>query len=841
MSSAHKPGTYRSTFAFSVFFLSLIGLCSWLMLFLPVNHAIYDRFLSLAPKNTDKPVLMVSIPESADFQGEEQWTNLVDRLIDQGARAIVVLSQNVVNEAWWQRYESNPKLIVASRLLANELGEYRPLGSNRNAYISPAVKLGYAYRQWFPVVYGANNQRYAGFQTLLSDKALSKALNINYWAAGLIPEISVDRLLQFGLITELVEGKLVLIGDAPVLGAPGYGVPFDGYAEGMSELQMQAYITHTVLSGKHLNYLAVWPALLLMALILFVFVASFLWVVPRQTIPVSLTFIVLFILSAGLVAVQWQVLLPVSEIVLLLSGALLYLVNQRYRNERQLVSDLVSEAHTMLAEKIVPEPLLVSDERWQRMMVFVGQQLLISRSVFLELDDSDRLSVAQFYNATAKDIEERRRDYARSPYVEARNAGVPVKSKKRLFFKLDPGEEEWIVPLYYAGILLGFWVVTVTKKSYESVKNIPAIMNDISERISELLFHSAKVSTGDQRSGLRRRLTGFDRVSHVQRQVKSVFKSVFSRMDVLENVSKHSSTASGMYSLFGNLLYANLQFEDLARALKIDIYKDSVIDILTQVSELDVVTAGSYLFEVLHHQERVEIPMEQNVRGRQFAIRILPIQVEAEQWQGEIGSSDRPTGVILELVDISSSKESWEVQQDRLQFFSESLRLKLLSIWGRDYDLVGSEGESEELKIERDLHNEKMAKTLESIESLSASIDSKTRARRPQNICKTIDRIMEKNAEELSQCKLTVVLSKPVISPLVWAKDQDLKNLLQSAINLLRDDALANTELSIEVDDIRDGSRWGVTISLRNKGYGIPGEEFEKIAKKLMCRSLDLI
>ncbi|WP_373097663.1 hypothetical protein, partial [Zhongshania sp.] len=76
--------------------------------------------------------------------------------------------------------------------------------------------------------------------------------------------------------------------------------------------------------------------------------------------------------------------------------------------------------------------------------------------------------------------------------------------------------------------------------------------------------------------------------------------------------------------------------------------------------------------------------------------------------------------------------------------------------------------------------------------------------------------------------------SKPVISPLVWAKDQDLKNLLQSAINLLRDDALANTELSIEVDDIRDGSRRDVTISLGNKGYGIPGEEFEKIAKKLM-------
>ncbi|WP_373084602.1 CHASE2 domain-containing protein, partial [Zhongshania sp.] len=426
MSSANKPATYRSTFAFSVFFLSLIGLCSWLMLFLPVNHAIYDSFLSLTPKNTDKSVLMVSIPESADFQGEEQWTNLVDRLIDQGARAIVVLSQKVVNEAWWQRYENNPKLIVASRLLANELGEYRPLGSNRNSYISPAVKLGYAYRQWLPVVYGANNQRYAGFQTQLSDKVLSKALNINYWAAGLIPEISVDRLLQFGLITELVEGKLVLIGGAPVLGAPGYGVPFDGYAEGMSELQMQAYITHTVLSGKPLNYLAVWSAFLFMALILFVFVAIFLWVLPRQTVPVSLTLIVLFILSAGLVAVQWQVLLPVSEIVLLLSGALLYLVNQRYRNERQLVSDLVSEAHTMLAEKIVPEPLLVSDERWQRMMVFVGQQLLISRSVFLELDDSDRLSVAQFYNATAKDIEERRRDYARSPYVEARNAGVPV-------------------------------------------------------------------------------------------------------------------------------------------------------------------------------------------------------------------------------------------------------------------------------------------------------------------------------------------------------------------------------------------------------------------------------
>ncbi|WP_373090190.1 hypothetical protein [Zhongshania sp.] len=835
MSSANKPATYRSTFAFSAGFLLLISVLSWLSIFLPVNHAIYDRFLTLGSPNTDKSVLMVNIAPDSDFQGGEQWRELLEQLFDRGAKAVVLLSQTEGDESWLQDYKDKRELIVASQLRVNELGEYSPMLPSRSAYISPPVKLAYAYRQWLPVVNGANGLVYEGFQRRLTGSALIEPLNINYWATGLIPEISVDRLLDFGLIKELVQGKVVLVGDAPTAGVPGYSVPINEYADGLSELHIQAYITHSVLSDKGLLYLPTIQALLFSTLILFVFVACLLWVLPRQTIPVSLLFFIVFLSLTCLAAVRWQLLLPITEVLLVLFGVLLYLINQRYRNERQLVSELVAEAHAMLAEKIVPQPLLVSDERWQRMMVFVGQQLLISRSVFLELDEgSNRLKIAQFYNSSAKDIEERRRDYGRSPYVEARNAGVPVKSVKRLFFKLNPDEEEWIVPLYYAGILLGFWVVTVTSKSYESVKNLTAIMNDISERISELLFHSSKVSVGDRRSGLRRQLTNIDRVSHIQGQVKSVFKSVFTRMNVLENISKHSSTASGMYSLFGNLLYANLQFEDIARALKIDIYKNSVIDILTQVSELDMVTAGSYLFEVLHHEERLEIPMEQKVRGRQYAIRIMPLHIEAEQWQGEAGSANRPTGVILELIDISSSKESSELEQDRLHYFSDNLRLKLLSIWRRDYDLEGAADESDELKLERDRHNEQMAKTLEAIEKVSSGFELKKRETEPQNICKTVQRVLEKNEDDLARRQLTFSLKKPVISPLVWAKDQDLKNLLQSAVNLLCDDALVNTDISIEISEFWDGDSRGAKINLSNKGYGIPGEEFEKIAQKLI-------
>ncbi|MEM7235785.1 MAG: CHASE2 domain-containing protein, partial [Planctomycetota bacterium] len=250
----------------------------------PVERFVYDHYLrgSIAITGSPAKVLLVSVDDEEPLRDADRAWTLVETLRDLGAARILFTFVPDVEASFFERTESAPNVILGRHLERHPLRttELRlaPLPAAAHGYLlqtaavhiePPRGGLHRFHRAWY-VVDGREERTLEG--RLLDDPTIPSVPDSGVFGVyfqgktGSLPQVRSRRVIDGGLIPELVEGRTVVVGR--VSRNPGAGVvtPTTHDYEKMSLLEYHGNAANTLLSGQVRQPLGPMGSLILIAL-----------------------------------------------------------------------------------------------------------------------------------------------------------------------------------------------------------------------------------------------------------------------------------------------------------------------------------------------------------------------------------------------------------------------------------------------------------------------------------------------------------------------------------------------------------------------------------------------
>ncbi|MEA2093329.1 MAG: CHASE2 domain-containing protein, partial [Pseudomonadota bacterium] len=443
----------------------------------------YDQFINAVQlfKTEKSQVVIVEVAAQASVLGEADWMLLLDTVQGLGARQVVLSELPLqAGAAFFDQLRNFNNVVVGRTLKRQENGDEKltidawptvlagadlPFGVLALPVANHGISRSFAAR--VPVGEG-------GLPSLAVAAAQERGISsplppgneylVNFNdGRDRLPKVSAGHVLDNALIPELFAGRTVLIGVAPSLSVPGIHTPINHGREPLSLLEFQGYALDTLLNGKviHLAGPAWLFGLLLITAFASLFIYQWLNVRPGGWFTVGM---LLLYWGVGWFLLHYLYIWgPVLE--LTLSQTFLYLLIARLKvtlNEsalRRLIADSSGKLHA----SAVPDNFYNTPEHWTQVITLVDQVLHLRRLIFLEKVKGDhRVREVKALNCSIDVIDERRRDYERTPYSTAIAEGGPILLEKSYLKPLDDEEEDqYLVPLIFAGDVLGFWAFGV--------------------------------------------------------------------------------------------------------------------------------------------------------------------------------------------------------------------------------------------------------------------------------------------------------------------------------------------------------------------------------------------
>ncbi|MDX2455870.1 MAG: CHASE2 domain-containing protein, partial [Gammaproteobacteria bacterium] len=459
----------------------VIGMASLSGVLRQVQGWCYDQFVNVAPliNTVNNQLVVVEVAAQGATLGEEDWMLLLDTVQGLGARQ-VVLSElpPQAGAAFFEQLRNFSNVVVGRPLKRQENGvEKLTIDAWPAALAGADIPFGVMA---LPVADHGISRAFTA-RILVDEGRLPSLAVATAQARGMsippgnkylinfhdgrdvLPRISATHVLNNALIPELVAGRTVLIGMAPGMGTPGIHTPINRGKEPLSLLKFQGYALNTLLDGTAIRVAG--PAWLFGLLLITAFASLFIyqWLNVR---PGGWFTVGMLLLYSG---VGWFLLHylciwgPVLE--LTLSQIFLYLLIARLKmtlNESAL-RKLIADSSGKLHASAIPDNFYNSPEHWTQVITLVDQVLHLRRLIFLEKIKGDhRVQEVKALNCSIDVIDERRRDYERTPYSTAIAEGGPILLEKTYLKLLDDEEEDqYLVPLIFAGDVLGFWAFGV--------------------------------------------------------------------------------------------------------------------------------------------------------------------------------------------------------------------------------------------------------------------------------------------------------------------------------------------------------------------------------------------
>lgn len=481
---------------------------------------------SLVTSDIDPKVLLVEL-DQASVQPEELST-LESKLNELGAREVVLLPLAQPRVA-----REKARRVTDSLLVTRFAGEHDTEVPDGAKWLYEGMRTGWVTTPEFDAGYfrvvpagfvgqGINNDMEiaAWFVPLLEggrDLADSVALNFALLGNGL-PTLSQRQILAGEAISELVQGRVALIGSADPLLSPGYQVP--GVGAPLSNLQIQGLALATVAADAELRFPApLWVGLVVGLLFLFnLFV--FQWLSVVNGVLYSLFAVVGFGFVGWWLFESFDMLPPVADGTAAQLVSLLFVYQARRYAEAKTLTTMLGTTHSALFERYVPKAFNDSESPWPKLVVFINQQLNLSRTILLERVPGDhRVREIQALNCSIEDIAEQRRDYERAPYSDALQHRGALQLRRAFLERVGEQELEYLTPLIYAGEVLGFWALSVMPEENWSQEAFENNIASFASQISELLYHRQQLERERARERrLGRRILALDigRTPHEQ-------------------------------------------------------------------------------------------------------------------------------------------------------------------------------------------------------------------------------------------------------------------------------------------------------------------------------------
>ena len=805
-----------------------------------------DTLVKLTPPGEvpNQDILLVHCSAAELPGGDDVWEKALHLLLDNGAQAVgMTFFPENVSSSFYELAGKDARVFFARRIVTTVQGaELEPFpeasgGTTLQWAVHPYPPSSYGvYRTQFARVEVASRER-PTLVTSLAHKVLGGQLypatsfTLNFLdRPSVLPSLALKTILQSNITPEMIRGRCVLVGSERDFGVPGLRTPLGSDVSSMSLLRYNGYALENLLQGKELKApgrLTVLACIVCSTMLVFLLC---------QFVPLSLSFWIVVLLAVFTLGLAWaapfflHLCIPTMEMILAQAATFLLVFLRRSRQEARLIRDLVLAKPLRMYQAFLPENVLDSSEYWNRITTMVNQTLNLKRTIFLETEPrGHRVREIASLNCSINDIDERRRDFQRTPYSAALESGELYRLPKPFLSQEDDDALEYLVPLRFAGRVLGFWALEMDSahadRQADLSGSIAGFANEIGELLSRRNRHLRAKREGKK---IWRKLFALSSGTGSMEKIYSGVNALEKRVLIMDSVFQTLGTATVLYDLFGRVIQINKRMSDILQKADIPPYRLSALDLAVRLTGESAQEVRSLLSDVVGSR-RVRT-MTITLEGWEdsplfFTIRAL----ETSRHDGEDPSYPFALyGILFELVDVSEIHELGRVKEQLIAEGNRFLRQGVETLSDActlmDGDGPDALPSSRELLDRKnglldllDRLNRYMGEDMLRFRTGAFPIDSYT------VLLKALTTV-----EVDTVTKKVSIDTGDHIAVLVLAEQKTLQSMFEDMLTVLLGDAVTGGRVVVAWEE----SDAHLDIVLANSGFGMPDKEFQNLLAK---------
>lgn len=640
--------------------------------------------------------------------------------------------------------------------------------------------------------------------------------------AGRLPQVSLTRLLNRGLIPELVRDRTVIVGLTQDI---GLDTPVTDRNKMMSLPVFQAYALDTLVENRWIRTTPLWVTAIMLCWITLISVVVYQWTEIRLASWLTALLVTIYAASAWLLLSFAQVWSPLVE--LLIAQIICFLLIARHKTlaNEESFRDVLLATSTRLKERVVIRDFNESKDPWPQLISFVQHILDLDRLVFLErIPDRSFVRVGRGYQCTEADISEKRRDYRREPYSTALAENRPIPLERDF---LDPreNEEQYLVPLRHGTEILGFWAFGIQSSKARAMPRFLTVADQFSSQMGHLLYQRIRSQTDrESEYSMVSRYLRLEGGAISRGPLAETVGLLVRRLETLEWALNSVETPIAAYDLFGQIMHVNDAMTSLLKEQQLRVYEMTALDLLATLSDSDGDYARSVFQHVALSGEAITLNATLGAESK-FLLNIAPLMGSKGELES-VGDKFELRGMIFQMSDISPLQQPIEMREESLQHVMTRLRNDMGSImlvkglledkqqpnemWGRAVgilsekitDMIEMMDEAQQYVAEEDI--ERLTRyPIDPVDPLRAAIDS------VQAVAK--------------QRQVDIQSDTPQLISLALAQSDELTAIFTTILEVLIEDAVDGTTINVVLEEPKGWIRYRFT----NEGYGIPNEHFQ--------------
>jgi len=842
----NKRNNKNAAILIAIGIVSLLVFINNFSLFKTFNDFGYDALVTTFYGPPSSETLVVLDAENSFTEaGDDVWLLVLTELLVHDAEQIVFtfLPQNV-SEAFYQQAEKSNKVIFGQKVIVNSQSELElealPLAA-KNSSLSlgliarPENESGVYRKQNYRFEY--NGKTFPSLELLASQGISEQPLSTDNsylidFSGGQrrLPEISLKRIVEKGLVNELVAGRTILVGMHDLDYQGQYFTPISSEVGSLSHFSFQAFAMETLLSN---SMIMPWNRWIDFGLILLITLIS---IIIYQRLSLQFSLILTFSLSIVYIVIAWVMLHQFSTRILLVDLiftqwlSMTFIWGYRLIQDRKELDGLLLDLSVKLQDKVFPISFYNSEDPWEQLIIMINQTLNLNRLIFLERVVGDhRLKEIKAFNCSIDDVVEMRRDYERTPYSTAISENQPVLLSNPYLKEADVEEEVYMAPLIFAGDVLGFWVFTAEPQNVGSHSRFIDLARDYMVQVSEVL-HSRQ-EWQKRVNAESNTLLKYLRVQGGRDNFQVLSKSIAlldQRMSELQEVFNNLSDAHILYDLFGRVLLVNTRMETLSKKSKLQPYNMTVLDFITQLTGVDIIKARAMLQVLIFEQEEMSFSVNYFDDGRDYLLRVRPMLMHEDTTDQVLNTDEvalfQLRGILCELVDITELKKVSELKQTMLEQFSYRIRSDMTTLSLGLPMLKNTTTSNQDKDHVLSTVSDKVTGILNSINLLNKHVDNASDEfvyTYPVDAVFAIKNAIDAINEEIQNKKIRLHLELPNFVSLVLAEHAELEKLLVTILETMVEDTYAQGDLWVSVIEQKNS----VSFKVHNTGVGLLEED----------------
>lgn len=660
-------------------------------------------------------------------------------------------------------------------------------------------------------------------------------VNFNGYPPESQPRLGIGQALSGNLVPSLVQGRAVLIG--PVNSSPYTGL-LTPQARGNrfdSLLTYLGYSYDTLMSGKSIVKLGpFWNFLLLLILI-------FLGGTLCQYLSTALV-LCSFLLTFSVTGIAtWcalaylQIWLPVSELLLAQFFLLVLIVVGKFMLHEEKMHKVIQKTKLRVQEQLLPSSFYDSDQYWSQIVSMVSQTLNLNRSIFLEAAfDKHFVKEVAADNCSIDDIQERRRDYQRTPYSTALEADAVIKVKDYLPVQQED-EYQFLAPLRVkGGDVLGFWACSVVPQRVEDMNQLQELIDSFAVQISEMLHRrkALRLEAQISENPLRKLMALEGGEEHVS-EIDESLTLLLNRLNILERVFNSLGTGAILYDLFGKVIYANREITDICQDIKVSPFQLSAVDLVVILSGRTLEETRQVMSRLTHHKETVSFHTQELGEGKgRYFLTVRPVMAEITEGERREQGLESMTpfgiqGILLELTELTGAHKVMRVKEvlcDISQQYFDSYKVSLIQAVAI-LNKKGGEGKVREKVL--NFMDKRLLSLFDYLDRLGELmtqnlLSGNVRAF-PTDSVQSLRAAMAHLEKEKAGHNLSFEFQAPHYMVPVLAVPDELEKVFEYLLRYLINEAVAGSQVTVEIS--REYRK--IIFRLYNRGYGMPDQDFQ--------------